>query len=503
MALKPLKKLPSQSRKKLLNNLILTAILVMAVIVRFYKIDTPLADWHSWRQVDTVSVAREFTKHGIDLLHPRYLDLSDIPSGKDNPEGYRMVEFPFVSAKIAWLYQSLGITTPLHIFYRYFSIGYSVGSIIMLYALVRLIAGRRLALITAAIFAFLPYNIYYSRVTLPEIPLVFYSLFAMYALAKFFTGKDHSLKNPWYWLAVVTLGAALLIKPTALFFAVPMLAIGWRKCGLKLITSAKTYVFVILAFLPLLAWRWWITLFPAGVPAYEWLLNGNGIRFKGAFFRWIFADRIGRLILGYWGLPLLSFGLLESSLFFGLWLLSMLAYLTIFATGNVQHDYYQIITMPIIAIYVAKGIEFLLRQKTASAKALLVVSGGFMLAFGWYEVRGYYNINNPSIVEAGQAVDSLAAEDALIIAPYMGDTAFLYQTNRRGWPIGGQVSKRIDQGADYYVSTALDDETKLLMSSYEVVRQTEGYVIINLHEPARPSQDAPVNAQSEPKNSAK
>ena len=33
-------------------------ILVLGLIVRLYKLNTPLADWHSWRQVDTASVAR-------------------------------------------------------------------------------------------------------------------------------------------------------------------------------------------------------------------------------------------------------------------------------------------------------------------------------------------------------------------------------------------------------------------------------------------------------------
>jgi large subunit ribosomal protein L4e len=51
--------------------------------------------------------------------------------------------------------------------------------------------------------------------------------------------------------------------------------------------------------------------FIQGVPRNNWLFNGNGIRFKGAFFHWLFADRIGRLILGYWGLPFVVLGILR------------------------------------------------------------------------------------------------------------------------------------------------------------------------------------------------
>jgi hypothetical protein len=85
---------------KRLFTILLTGILLLNVGLRLYKIDGPVADWHSWRQADTAAVARNFIKFGFDPLHPRYDDLSNIQSGKDNPTGLRMVEFP--------LYQLVG-----------------------------------------------------------------------------------------------------------------------------------------------------------------------------------------------------------------------------------------------------------------------------------------------------------------------------------------------------------------------------------------------------------
>lgn len=77
-------------------------------------------------------------------------------------------------------------------------------------------------------------------------------------------------------------------------------------------------------------------------------------------------------------------------------------------------------------------------------------------------------------------MDKVAPNDALIIAPYMGDTAFLYQTNRRGWPIGGEIDKRIEQGADYYVTTALNDEAKSLMDIYQIIESNDQFTLIKL-----------------------
>src|SRR5207302_6010614 len=57
--------------------------------------------------------------------------------------------------------------------------------------------------------------------------------------------------------------------------------------------------------LPLVLWRQWILQYPEGIPANAWLLNGNGIRFRPAFFRWIFYERLTKLISGYLGIVIL------------------------------------------------------------------------------------------------------------------------------------------------------------------------------------------------------
>jgi len=96
--------------------------------------------------------------------------------------------------------------------------------------------------------------------------------------------------------------------------------------------------------------------------------------------------------------------------------------------------------IPIICIFLAKGADFLITQgrevfNSAISYLLLAICVIFMFAFGWYQIRDYFNINHPEIVEAGREVASVAPRKALVIAPYDGDTAFLYQTDRAGWPL--------------------------------------------------------------------
>ncbi|MBI2051881.1 glycosyl transferase, partial [Candidatus Roizmanbacteria bacterium] len=52
---------------KKIDFLILFAILLVALLFRWYKIDTPLADLHSWRQADTAAVSRNFVRESFNL----------------------------------------------------------------------------------------------------------------------------------------------------------------------------------------------------------------------------------------------------------------------------------------------------------------------------------------------------------------------------------------------------------------------------------------------------
>lgn len=451
-----------------MHKYILILIIFFAFFVRLYKIDAPLADWHSWRQADTAAVARNFVKNGIDLIHPTYDDISSTQSGLDNPKGYRMVEFPIYNAKVAILSKTFPIF-PLEVWGRLVSIFASLGSIIFLYLIVKKHADSTTALFSAFFFGLIPYNIFFSRTILPEPSMTFAFLGAIY----FF---DRNLIV----LSAIFASLALLIKVTAVFFLLPIIYLIFKKFGLTFYKKLNLYLFAIIAFVPIIIWRLWIQNFPEGIPASSWLLNGGNIRFKGAFFRWIIAERLGKLILAYGGFVLFWLGIIlkpiRKNIFFYTFLLSSISYIVVFARGNVQHDYYQIPIIPSLAIFMALGA----RELWDKSKIILTCLILMLLAFGWYEVRGDFNINHPEIVEAGFALDKIAPPEALVIAPYDGDTAFLYQTKRKGFPIGGDIDDKISKGASYYVSNSYNAETNSLMQKYQVIQKTEKFVIIKL-----------------------
>jgi hypothetical protein len=83
---------------KHIEYVLLSLIIVLGFIVRLYKINNPIADWHSWRQADTASVSKLYSENGINLLYPKYHDISEIQTGMENPQGWRFVEFPLYNA---------------------------------------------------------------------------------------------------------------------------------------------------------------------------------------------------------------------------------------------------------------------------------------------------------------------------------------------------------------------------------------------------------------------
>lgn len=480
------------------TQLIISAILLGAFLVRLHGFTNPIADWHSWRQADTSAVSRNFVTSGFDLLHPRFDDLSNVPSGKDNPQGYRFVEFPIYNVLQAGFFKFIGIFT-LEEWGRLISIGASLLATFFLYKIVSKYTSTTAGLLTAFFYAFLPYDIYYGRTILPDPSMVAAILGGIYFFdrwAELIKNKEQKTKNKsivFFLLALLFTASAFLLKPYALFYTLPMIVIAYDAFGWRMVIQWQLWLFAVLSVVPLVWWRLWMQQFPEGIPANAWLLNGNGIRFRPAFFRWMGYERLIKLLSGYVGIIFVALGLYQlrfekSKLFYGAFIVSALLYVTIFATGNVQHDYYQIVIMPSIAILYGLGAYFLLQVKKLQGRyhlgvvlvCLLTVTAFYL---SWHQVKDYFNINNPSIIIAGKAVDQIVPKDAKVIANYTGDTSFLYQTKRKGWPsFEHSLPEMVKMGADYLVLANPTKDDEKIAKEYKVIKRTPDYLLFDLHQ---------------------
>lgn len=526
--------------KKLHVNWLLLLIVLLALSLRLYGITSSVTDWHAFRQADTASVTKEYVKHGVDLLHPRFHDYGNVASGKDNPEGYRMVEFPIINALIATILRALP-SLDLVVISRLTSVIFSLGTVICLYYLSKRWANPTVGYLSALSFAVLPYAVYYSRVILPEPFFVFFLTLSILSFDLWL--EEKSLKRwGWYLTSLISFTTTLLLKPFGIFFAPVLAYLAIRHFKQRVFFQPALYLFG-LSLIPLWWWRSWIAKYPEGIPASDWLFNsldGNPIRLRPAWFRWLVWERYAKMILGGGGLlaALLSiFGKNKLRELLIVWGGCVLAYLIIIAAGNVRHDYYQTITLPLVSLTIGQGMWAVsqitrprkllalwiaavalitvityfpepgsieqyrpswlmiftwgvlggwtafaalkqIHSKTLGLKYAVVLGATAIIIGNWF-VRGYYH-TRPDYELAGAAVDRLTPPDAKVIAPAFGDTILLFQTNRTGWALGFEIEDKIAKGATYYVSTAYDDEARALEQKYTVIEKTDNHIIIKL-----------------------
>ncbi len=465
---------------------IVTILTLICFAARLYKIDNPVADWHSFRQADTAAVARNFVKDEFNIFYPQsdsftILNEKQLP----NPNRYFINEFPFYNSIVALVYKNFGINTNLA---RLISVLFASLGTFFLYLLTQKLFGTKVAALATLYYALLPYNVYYGRVIMPEPTFICFSILSFYFLL-LFVEKPNFVRGLIFSLVF---SIAMLVKPYAIFLFIPFIYWVFANHGFNAFKKPIFYLAPVLSLIPLFLWRYHISLHPEASFASKWLLNQGDIRFSGAFFRWLIFDRLSRLIFATGGFVLLFFGFVSSvsskkGWLIITWLISVLAYYTVFAMGNVTHDYYQLPILPVGSILVALGFFELINngknifQKTVLgvvAMSLILIS----LAFGWFEVRGFYQVNDPAIVEAGKKIDAITPLEAKIIAPYQTSPSFLYQTNRHGWTLGGDIDKKIADGASYYVSTSYDGEARELEKKYTLIEKNSRYLIIKLTE---------------------
>lgn len=169
-----------------------------------------------------------------------------------------------------------------------------------------------------------------------------------------------------------------------------------------------------------------------------------------------------------------------------IWLLTgSLLYVFIVATANVKHDYYQTFIIPPIALGMGHGVYSIFSKRYlnkiyASVIIIFVIFLNLLLSFYW--IRENYKINDLNMLAAGARVAEITNKDDLIIAPYNGNSVFLYHTGRRGWTVvTTNIDQMIEWGADYFVSTTKGDtDTMNFKNRFQLVEETDQYIILKL-----------------------
>jgi hypothetical protein len=418
-------------------------LLFSLLALRLPHLTGPIDDPHSWRQSDTAYYALDFYRNGLDLLHPKVCWSGDY--------GVLALEFPVHEAIIALSYHLFGFD---HLWARLVTVAFYAGSQLYLFKIVNLVATRRLAWLTSAVYAVLPLSLFYSRAIHIDFGAVFFAHAMLYHLLDGF-GRDRPLDI----LLGITFGSlGFAIKAPYLFYLYLPLAVYLRN---HRAWKGPMRGWILALFVPplvFLLWRWHVGRVNAGSPSLDiyprfvermdWYLGSLAQRLDVGNWlvllqRLIFdvANPVGLLLLA-WGI----WGWLRNPgpavrWFFESWLLGAVAYVVLFFNLNWAHNYYQIPLLAIVSVFVGVCLDRFADIRPPYGAAIVAMLFAVLVSTSlWYTSRAYYRVDWRA-VEAGHIIESHTAPDELVVV-YLYDDNFehsdprlLYRARRRGWSI--------------------------------------------------------------------
>lgn len=414
---------------------ILLSILLAAAAVRLIHIDAPPIGRHAWRQADTASIARNFHRHGYQLLYPE-IDWS-IP-------GYVESEFPIYPWVTAQTYRLTGVSMATA---RSWSLFGSLLAIVFLYLIVSKVAGRQAARWAAGALALMPASLFFGRAVMPEAWMLAASAAAIYGFVRW--SEDD--RNEWLLLSAGATGLACLLKLTALHLGLPLAWLAWRRSGSSCLKDARLWGFAGIALLPPALWythayrlgqtygNSFHIFTQAGSDKWgEWQLLTDP-----DFYRRVLIDTPGSQLLTWIGLLLVILALFlrhvpRRERLFEVWLIAVIVLLLIANRGSFVHDYYALPLLLPSAALIGRACTFwwsrrrvLIIGATVVFLALAAYRYGRHLS---YEVVTEANgvVIEPDMFMAQEIVRQSEVDD-LVISCKENNPIWLYLADRRGW----------------------------------------------------------------------
>lgn len=434
-------------------------ILLLAFCLRIIHISYPLIGVHSWRQTDTAAIARNYYEHGMRFLYPQ-VDWG----GKT--EGYVECEFPLYSYTVALLYSAFGFS---EIWGRLLSVICSLVALFFLYKLIREVLNETTALWAVFLSAVLPLNVFYSRTFMPESAMLMSSVLGIYFFYRWITTDQ--LKH--YFLSIVFIALACLLKLPALYLGLPLLYLCWTKYKWALLRQWRIWLFVFCVFIPVGLWYYHAhqLYIHGGVTFGVWEYGsdkwGNWDLISSIkFWRQVFMSSIvGSHFAVFGGIVFLIGFLLprkfEREYLFDCWLFAVIVYFIIVAKGNFVHEYYQLPFMLPAVVYVAKVFEranISLRKIDIKSIALAIALVGIIVS-GVRRNMSYLQNEDPKTSEdllLADKIKQFTDEHARILCLDQVDPTILYHAHRKGWRMANEeltmktLQQRRSEGARYF-----------------------------------------------------
>lgn len=468
----------------------LFAILALAAIFRFYYFDLPLAEAHRWRTITNADIARNFYELSMNIFQPQ------VSWGGRGP-AYVGMEFPLLQ----WLGGLLlHVTSNITAVCRGLSIVFSVATVWAIYGLGSRLFGAPAGRAAAFLLAVSPSFVFFGRIFLSDVPMVFFSVAAIWGFVSYADTGDRRAA----WLGTFCAALACLVKIPAVLIFLP---IAWCAWTAKRWRAATDPVWIVAVVLPLgvtVLWYWYadVLFHRTGLGQAIWHASGgyaasvaiasgqySGIShwskpsdFTDLEFYRSMLWRLWALHLTPPGFALALGGLLlnwtsRRRIVVDLWFLAAVALILASIEGNRHHEFHQLPVLPPLALYfglaAAPVFDGAWLRRIAGTRAAPLFAGAALVSvavMGFISsgvVRDFYRPDalDLSTISAGRALEARVPEGDTIITVewerYGGNSPILlFWAHRKGWSfdvesITPHVVQRLrrQERANYFATT--------------------------------------------------
>jgi 4-amino-4-deoxy-L-arabinose transferase-like glycosyltransferase len=508
----------------------LALILFAGLALRLLHIGQPFNDDFGWRQASTAMMAENFFTSCWNIFYPQVNWSGPGPS-------YQGREFQTITYISALLYKIFGQHDWIG---RSVAVIFGVWGIFALHQLVRLVWDRKHALVVAAVMALTPVAVFTDRSFLPDPAMVSLVITSTWLLAAYLQTN----KFTYLMWAMITGTLGFLTKITGMLMLLPMAYMVVAYLHQKEALNAKQLLrflgLTLLMIVPVVCYYLWARHLSRSYPPYHFAGAKNWIWDLGLMdlvrkkFHigtlltrfvpqlWgvaVFALSVAGAIAGYKGLQGINRPQLERSFLSPAWVFyAYLAGLIFFFFIGTEELYYNPwnfhVFTPCIAAFAGRGIVVLARwaPSKGAQRAVLAV---LILAIGasnfFLLPKLYHSESDIVNYKMGQGIQAVKKPSDLVltVTDDMGSPTGVWHSKAKGWvfpptiehlppgifPADSICIKQLDSlnnlgarwlgvAATHYqhIQQEMPDFEQHLNSRYQLVQQTDDFVIFSLEQ---------------------
>jgi len=414
-------------KKSNIFNLLVVLIIILGLGLRLKNFNVLSVDGHSMRQTDTECVAYFLYNGKANFFKPKSCLMRPV----SNTQGYFFLEMPFYESLIATGYKIFG--SEIWVARGVNLILYMVGAM-ALWKFLSLWIDKKTSLLGLLIYSLMPGSIFFvGHAIHPDVMAVSLIWVALYLILKY----SQNNKSRFLVGSGLVMGVSVASRPFGLIVMPLLMYFLWKKKSWW-----QDYLTIVILSVGFYGWwRWWTYFLNLDMSWENWVLHGREKLFDlGILKNLIWKNMVGE-VMGKTASGLAVIGFLvslvrkdEKIVPLGLWTLGVVVYWLMVPNGNLTHQYYADVYIPLVVILAAIGWNFIFEKSKILGILVLPI-----LVWNGVRVSNYFlvpYIEAQKDIEIAQEIKQEIGEDKKIIYLNRVNSVPLSLSHRQGWILG-------------------------------------------------------------------